>query len=415
MNQSPDETGSATPAFAPPVPAPWLIVFFGALVALGPLSIDAYLPAMPTMAAAFGVELVRLNHTLSLFLLGFGVGQLFGGSLSDQIGRRRVGLIGLTLYIATTVAIAAATTVEQVLWLRLVQALGAGFSTVIAMASVRDVYPVEQLGRRFATMTLIMLVAPLLAPALGAFMLRFGWPAIFLSKAVYAAGLWILYLTFVPETQPGVWRNLSLRAVFVQCREVVMRRVAGVRLPLRYGLAMALSAHVLMVFLTNASFLYIEYFNISPSRFPLFFGMSVIGLMAMNLFSMRRLDRARADRFFRRGLRIQLLAVLGLLTVVLVGAERLWTVVPLLVVAIAMLGLVVPAGSARYMSSFHRLAGSASSVYTTTLFGGGALLGAISSLLFDGSLLPMVAVMVCASVAANVVAASIPPALRSEN
>jgi DHA1 family bicyclomycin/chloramphenicol resistance-like MFS transporter len=413
MNYPPDEPMRAlAPSAANP--SPWLITYFGALVALGPLSIDSYLPAMPTMALEFGVDLVRLNHTLSLFLLGYGVGQLLGGAFSDQIGRRRVGLVGLGLYVVTTLAIAAATTVEQVQWLRLVQALGAGFSTVIAMAAVRDVYPVEQLGRRFATMTLIMLVAPLLAPALGAFMLRFGWPSIFLVKAVYAVVLWLLYLVVVPETHAGAWRNLSVRDVFVQCREVVTRRVGGRRLPLRYGLAMALSAHVLMIFLTNASFLYLEHFEIPPARFPLFFGMSVIGLMAMNLFSMQRLERAKADLFFRRGLAVQLLAVLSLLAVVVSGLDRLWTVVPLLVTAIATLGIVGPAGSARYMGFFHKLAGSASSVYTTTLFAGGALLGAISSLLFDGSLLPMVGVMALASVAASLVAASIPRTLRVE-
>jgi DHA1 family bicyclomycin/chloramphenicol resistance-like MFS transporter len=384
------------------------IVFFGALVALGPLSIDSYLPAMPAMAADFGVDLVRLNHTLSLFLLGYGFGQLFGGAFSDQIGRRRVGLIGLGVYVVASLAIALAATVEQVQWLRLVQALGAGFSTVISLAAVRDIYPTEQLGKRFASLTLIMLIAPLLAPALGAFLLRFGWPSIFLVKAVLAVVLIGLYAFVIPETHVGHWRHFSMSSVFRQCREVVTRRVDGRRLPMRYGLAMALCAHVLMIFLTNASFLYIEHFGVTPQRFPLFFGMSVIGLMAMNIFSMRRLERRNADRFFRRGLAVQLAAVLTLLGIVIAGFDTLWTVVPCLVAAISMLGIVSPAGSARYMSFFHQLAGSASSVYTTTLFMGGALLGAASSFLFDGSLLPMASVMAAASLAANLIARGLP-------
>jgi MFS transporter, DHA1 family, multidrug resistance protein len=386
----------------------YFIFFLGALVALGPLSVDAYLPAMPTMAQAFGVSIVRLNNTLSIYLLGYGMGQFFGGAFSDQIGRKRVGVIGLTLYIVTCVWIAFATTVDEVQWLRLLQAIGAGFSTVIAMAIVRDVYPATELGRRFATVTLIMLMAPLLAPALGAFLLRYGWHSIFLAKATYACALLAFYMAVVPETHPGAWQRLSVRSIFAQCWQVVTRRVDGRRLPLRYALSMALCAGVLMIFLTNASFLYIEHFAIAPTRFPLFFGLSVVGLMSMNLYSMRRLDRKNAGRVFKLGLMVQFASVLVLFVLVVSGVDSLWGVLPPLVAAISMLGLVNPAGSARYMGFFHKLAGSASSIYTTLLFSGGALLGALTGVFFNGTLLPMVSVMLLATLCANVLALSLP-------
>jgi DHA1 family bicyclomycin/chloramphenicol resistance-like MFS transporter len=386
----------------------YFIFFLGALVALGPLSVDAYLPAMPTMAQAFGVSIVRLNNTLSIYLLGYGMGQFFGGAFSDQIGRKRVGVIGLTLYIVTCVWIAFATTVDEVQWLRLLQAIGAGFSTVIAMAIVRDVYPATELGRRFATVTLIMLMAPLLAPALGAFLLRYGWHSIFLAKATYACALLTFYMVVVPETHQGAWKRLSVRSIFAQCWQVVTRRVDGRRLPLRYALSMALCAGVLMIFLTNASFLYIQHFAIPPTRFPLFFAVSVVGLMSMNLYSMRRLERKNAGRVFKLGLKIQLASVLVLFVLVVSGADSLWAILPPLVIAISMLGLVNPAGSARYMGFFHKLAGSASSIYTTLLFSGGALLGALTGVFFNGTLLPMVSVMLLATLCANVLALSVP-------
>ena len=207
----------------------YLILFFGALVALGPLSMDAYLPAMPAMAAAFGVSIVSLNNTLSVFLIGYAVGQFFGGSFSDQIGRKRIGYAGLVLYIFASVGVAFAQDVEQMLVLRFVQAIGGGFSTVICMATVRDVYPIEELGRRFATITMIVLVAPLVAPVLGAVLLPFGWETIFVVKAGYAAILLGLYALLVPETRRGHWRDLSVRSIFRQCWEVVTRRVDGQR------------------------------------------------------------------------------------------------------------------------------------------------------------------------------------------
>jgi DHA1 family bicyclomycin/chloramphenicol resistance-like MFS transporter len=386
----------------------YLILFFGALVALGPLSMDAYLPAMPAMAAAFGVSIVSLNNTLSVFLIGYAVGQFFGGSFSDQIGRKRIGYTGLILYILASLGVAFAQDVQQMLVLRFMQAVGGGFSTVICMATVRDVYPIEELGRRFAAITMIVLVAPLVAPVLGAFLLPFGWESIFVVKASYAVILLGLYTLLVPETRHGHWRDLSVRSIFQQCWEVVTRRVDERRLPIRYALSMALSTSVLMVFVTNASFVYMEYFGVGPSRFPLLFGLSVIGFMSMNLFSMRNLNSQNAPVFFRRGLTVQIVAVTTLLAIVLGGVASLWTVVPAVVVMMSTLGLVGPAGSARYMAYFQRLAGSASSVYTTMMFALGGVLGAVTGVLYDGTLLPVVAVMAVSSLLANAIGLRLP-------
>lgn len=389
-------------------PPRMLILFFGALVALGPLSMDAYLPAIPAIAEAFGVGIVSINNTLAVFLIGYAAGQFFGGSVSDQIGRKRVGTVGLSIYIVACVAIAFAHNVEQMLVLRFFQALGGGFSTVICMATVRDIYPLHELGKRFATVTMVVLVAPLAAPVLGSLLLPFGWESIFIVKAAYAILLFALYAVLVPETRAGKWGDLSLRAIFRQCAEVVTRRVGGRRVPIRYALAMAFSGAVLMTFVTNASFIYMEYFGITADHFPLVFGLSVLGFMTTNLFSMRRLHSDNAAAFFRRGLLVQLGAVALLTAVTASGFDSLWTVVPLIVVMMSTLGIVGPAGSARYMGFFDKLAGSASSVYMTMMFAFGGLLGIATGELYDGSLLPVVAVMAAASIVANVIGFSLP-------
>jgi DHA1 family bicyclomycin/chloramphenicol resistance-like MFS transporter len=404
-----DELGMST-AGTGDQPPPFLILFFGALVALGPLSMDAYLPAIPAMAEAFGVSIVSINNTLSVFLIGYAAGQFFGGSVSDQIGRKRVGTVGLTIYVFATIAIAFAHNVEQMLALRFLQAIGGGFSTVICMATVRDIYPLHELGKRFATVTMVVLVAPLVAPVLGSLLLPLGWESIFLVKAVYAVVLFALYALLVPETRPGTWNDLSFRAIFRQCGDVVTRRVNGLRLPVRYALAMAFSGGMLMTFVTNASFIYMEYFGIGAGRFPFVFGLSVLGFMTMNLFSMRRLHSDNAAAFFRRGLLIQLSAVALLVVVTASGFDTLWTVVPLIVVMMSTLGIVGPAGSARYMGFFDKLAGSASSVYTTMMFAFGGVLGIVTGVLYDGSLLPVVAVMAAASLVASAIGLSLPVA-----
>ena len=120
---------------------------------------DAYLPAIPAMVEYFDSDIVSLNNTLSVFLVGYAFGQFFGGAFSDQVGRKRIGYVGLSVYVITTLAMTLTTTVEQLMALRFLQAIGGGFSTVICMALVRDIYPMEELGRRFATVTMIVLVA----------------------------------------------------------------------------------------------------------------------------------------------------------------------------------------------------------------------------------------------------------------
>jgi DHA1 family bicyclomycin/chloramphenicol resistance-like MFS transporter len=381
-----------------------LILFIGALIAIGPLSLDAYLPAMPAMAAAFGVGIVRLNTTISVYLVGYGLGVFFGGSFSDQVGRKRVGLTGLTVFLLASLAIAFATTVEQVQWLRFVQAIGGGFSTVICMAIVRDVYPVEELGRRMAMVTLVMLASPVVAPSLGAALLRFGWPSIFFVKAAYAGSLATYYATRVPETRPGSWRNLSVLATVRQCAQVIARKEENGRRPITFALSLALGAGVFMTFLTNAAFTYIEYFGVSPTWFPLYFGLGVVGMVAANFYSMHHLKPSNARSFFRLGLAVQLAATVCLVTGVLANVHSIWFVVACVAVIVASFGLAGPAGSSTYISYYDRLAGSASSLYTTVFFSLGAILGAVSSAFFDGTLRPMVLTMLASGIASNAVA-----------
>jgi DHA1 family bicyclomycin/chloramphenicol resistance-like MFS transporter len=236
---------------------------------------------------------------------------------------------------------------------------------------------------------------------------------IFVFKAVYAAALIGVYAWFVPETRAGALGNLSLRSVFKQCLEVVRRRVDSKHLPIRYATAMAFSAAVMMIFVTNSSFIYMQYFGVTPSGFPWLFALSVLGFMSMNLFSMWRLKGHNAGSFFRSGLTIQVVVVACLVWVVLTGRATLLTVVPLIVLTVATLGLVGPAGSTRYMGFFRELAGSASSVYTTMMFLLGGIFGWLSGALNDGTLVPVAAMMLAASLTANAISWSLPRQLAA--
>jgi DHA1 family bicyclomycin/chloramphenicol resistance-like MFS transporter len=390
-----------------PVRPRLFLVFLGALIGLGPFTVDAYLPALPTMAETFGVAIDTVNYTISLYLIGFGVGQFFGGALSDQVGRKTVGIAGLGLYVLASLGIAAADSIGVVLALRIVQALGGGCATVVSLAAIRDMYSPSEAGEKFATVMLIMLLAPLLAPAGGALLLTISWRAIFAGMAAYALLLILWYATSIPETRAGSRQQISLPSTFRQCYEVISRRVEGRLVPIRYALAMALGASVLMVFITNASFVYIEYFGFSPGAFPFLFGASALALMAANLTSMKLLRRIDPRLMFRAGCAVQWIAIAALFAISYLGRPTIYLVVPLIMLGVGSVGLINPAGNAVYMGYFRRLSGSAASVFTTSMFCIGSALGALTSVWFDGSLVPMTAMMLLATTSSNLLAQSV--------
>ena len=139
----------------------WFLVFLGGLVALTPLSIDAYLPAMPDMAGHFATDFTAVNLTLTLYVLGSAAGQFFGGALSDHLGRRPLGLLGLLVFVLASLLITVATSIQQVWLLRVLQALGGGVASVICMAQVRDIFTAEEVPVKIANIILIMLLAPI--------------------------------------------------------------------------------------------------------------------------------------------------------------------------------------------------------------------------------------------------------------
>lgn len=395
----PEATSSQRPA-TPPL----FLVFLGALVGLGPLTVDAYLPALPTMASTFDTRIEIVNYTVSLYLIGFGVGQFFGGSLSDQIGRKTVALLGLGIYVVASVWIVQADSIAIVLAMRIVQALGGGFATVVSLAAIRDMYAPSEAGEKFAVVMMIMLLAPLLAPAGGAVLLLISWRAIFVALALYGVLLIAWYGLAIPETRAGPRLPVSFAATFRQCFEVLNRRIDARRIPACYAFAMALGAAVLMVFLANASYVYIEYFGFSPSMFPFLFGASALALMIANLTSMKLLRRIDPRRLFKTGCTVQWLAIATLYALTLLDRLTIVVFMPLIMLGIGSIGIINPSGNAVYMGYFKRLSGSAASVFTTALFVVGSGLGALTSVFFDGSLVPMTTLMFGAATVSNVLA-----------
>jgi len=378
----------------------FFMVFLAGLVSMGPIAIDAYLPMIPSIADYFDTDIVTVNLTMSTFLIGMGLGQFFGGSLSDQIGRKRVGLIGLSLFCISSMCIVFAPTIQIVQALRLTQAIGSGFASVICLAQVRDIYPKAQVMQRFANIMMVVLLTPMLAPLLGAALVTVGWQSVFVLLAALALLLGGIYIILIPETLNDTPRHFSTRAMFTGYLHVLRHRVNGQLTAIRFILFTGFSSGIFMSFLTNSAFIYMEYFRFNAFLFAAIFAGHGLMMMVGNRFAVR-ISKVWPP--------LKTLSVINLLHIVVTATLAMlgylaWlpfaAVLPLTLITISISGALMPTASGVFITYFDKNIGAAASLNTTVVFAGGASIGAVSTVISEGQLWPIFAVMgICATVA----------------
>ena len=187
----------------PPLSYTKLAIILGTLSAFGPLSIDMYLPALPTIARDFGTETAVVQQTLAVFFIGLSLGQIFYGPISDRMGRRLPLLFGCGLYMIACIGCALAPSIESLIPLRFAQALGACAGVVICRSVVRDLFDQQESARMYSFLMLVMGLAPITAPLIGGqLLLYFGWRAIFLTLSGFGLLCLLLVAFVLPETLP---------------------------------------------------------------------------------------------------------------------------------------------------------------------------------------------------------------------
>lgn len=372
----------------------YFLLYLGALVALGPVAMDAYLPALPTMSKALNVPIATLNASISTFLVGFALGQLMGGPISDQVGRKVVCVVGTGLFIIASSAIALSDSAGVINLWRLLQAFGGGFATITAMAQVRDSYPAEEIGRRFATVMMVMMVAPVVAPLIGTGLLHLGWRSIFVFQVLYALLMLTVMLRMIPETLREPRQRLSLKRIASQYGAILLHRHHGQLLAMRFALCVGSAAGVLLIFVTHSSFMYMTYFGVSEATFSVLFGLNAIGLIAANSLSVRLLGFMNPMKLFSISVIVQACLVTLMAALAWTEILTLAMAVPLVILSVGCVGVTNPSGMTRFMALFppHR-GGSAAAIQTVSMFALGSGMGALGSVFYDGSLKPVMAVM----------------------
>lgn len=362
-----------------------LALALGPLIAVGPLAIDTYLPALPAMADSYGVRVTDVERSVSLYVMGTALGQLLGGPLSDHLGRKPVAWGGLLLFALASLLISLSTALWQLDLLRVIQALGGGATVVVAAASVRDWFDGQEAARVLSNIGLVMLIAPLLAPALGAMLVLLqGWQAIFIGLAGYAL-LMMVWVAKVMPTHIPVAVDRRLRDVAKGWGRVLNHRAA-----MAIILANALSFSTLFAFITDSAFVYLRFYAVGETVFPLLFGANVATMILFNRVNLLLLRRIAAIRLMTAALIIQVSAAwLLLLTVLILGKPPLWLLVPLIMLAGGAVAMVIPNAIACFTHYFPHDSGAATGINGSLQFFLAGMTGILMTSLHNHSLLPL--------------------------
>ncbi|CAA9270098.1 MAG: Multidrug resistance transporter, Bcr/CflA family [uncultured Actinomycetospora sp.] len=355
-----------------------LALVLGALVALGPLTIDMYLPALPTITGELMTTEAAVQLTLTGTLVGLALGQLVIGPLSDALGRRTPLLAGTALHVLASASIVAAPNIEVLGLLRLLQGVGAAAGAVVALAVVRDLFTGRPAATLLSRLILVMGAAPVIAPTLGGELLRFtSWRGVFVALAVYGLVLLPVVWVSLPETLPPRRRRRpGVRSTLSTYRGLLRDR-AFVGLVLVAGLAMA----GLFSYVSGSSFVYQQQFGLDQQQFGLLFGAGAVWLIAATQLNPVLL------RWFepRQVLVVAIPAGTGvavvLLALALTGTGGLFGIVVPLWGVLFTCGLALPNAPALALSRHGESAGTAAALLGAAQFGVGALVSPLVGLL----------------------------------
>jgi DHA1 family bicyclomycin/chloramphenicol resistance-like MFS transporter len=372
------------------------IVVLAALAAFGPLSLDSYLPGLPSLTRDLHATASAGQLTITACMLGLGVGQLIAGPLSDARGRRGTLLTGIVAYSVASAACALAPSVAFLVIARLVEGMAGGFGIVIGRAIVRDLTGGVTAARTFALLMGIGGVVPVCAPLIGGqLLLVTSWRGVFILLAALGIPLVIATAAILPETLELTDRHTGgLRSTVGTFGGLVRDRSYS-----PYALAFALSFASMFAYIAGSSFVLEDIYGISPQLFSLIFAANSAGLIALSLVSGRLVEHIGPARLLRRGLYGTFLSSMCALVVVLAHAP-LGLLLASFFVLLAANGIVLPNGTAAAMGGARRSLGAASALLGLSQFGLGALVAPLVGLAGSHDAVPMAIVIAGAGAAA---------------
>jgi DHA1 family bicyclomycin/chloramphenicol resistance-like MFS transporter len=367
-----------------------LILILGLLSALGPFSIDMYLPGFPAIADNLHTTVDRVAYSLSSFFIGICVGQLIIGPLLDRFGRKKPLYAGLLIYIAASLGCAMSHSVEMLIGFRFLQAIGGCVGMVAPGAIVRDMFPVKENAKIFSLLILILGVSPIIAPTVGSYLISaFGWHAVFIVLAFISALLLMAVVFLLPESkQPDPSMSLRLKPILKGYLFVLKQPQF-----FTYAFAGAIAASGLFAYLAGSPFVYMEIFKVTEKQYGMIFGLIAAGLITSSQLNNVLLKKYTSEQIIKTVLLVQTIAGLLLCLSSFLNLLNLYSATGLMFLFLSCQGFTFPNSAALSLAPFKKEAGSASALMGAMQMGFGALASALVGLINDGTILPMTAVM----------------------
>jgi DHA1 family bicyclomycin/chloramphenicol resistance-like MFS transporter len=365
---------------------PWqVLAVLSALMGFASISTDLYLPAMPVIAKSLGASTGMVEFTISGYLIGFSLGQLLWGPIGDRYGRRLPVAIGLVLFIIGSAGCALAGSVEAMIGWRVVQAVGACASVVLARAMVRDLYAGERAAQMMSTLMTVMAVAPLLGPIVGGQILVLTtWRAIFWTLVGVGIATLLALLT-LPETLALERRNHEHlgRALGNYLQLVRQSRLMG------YAGAGGFFYGGMFAYIAGSPFAYISFYHIPSQLYGVLFGAGIVAIMVTNLINARLVVRLGGTLLLRAGTAGAALAALVLAVDAWTGWGGLFGLALPLFLYIGMTGFIVANSIAGALTDYPKKAGAVSALVGSIQYGSGILGSALVGFFADGTPWPL--------------------------
>ncbi len=363
-----------------------LIFLLASLSALVAAAIDMYLPAFPTVAISLDISEGQVQQTLTVFLVGLGIGQGLYGPFLDRFGRRPPLLFGIALFTIGSLAAAMSTSFESLLVARFLQAIGAAAGSVASRAVVTDTCDPQNSARIYSMLMQVMMIAPITAPMLGGLILLYGeWHLIFWVLTGLGIFSGLFTIRWLPETLP-VERRVPL-----SMRSIVRNYAIQISNPSFFFYTMATSCTLgcLFIYLNNAPFIFINMFGLTPNQFSYIFASNAMLMIAISQVNLRLLKLYSATQIVFVGLGGFMVIGTLLMSLVQLDWQALWSYSILLGMGIAMLGMITGNLTAMTMAHTQQHAGIASALMGFMQFVLAATIGFIASIIAAPSLLTM--------------------------
>lgn len=372
-----------------------LVLILGLLSAIGPLSIDMYLPGFPAIAADLHTSVDMVSYSLSSFFIGICVGQLICGPLLDRFGRKRPLYGGLLIYIIASLGCAMSNSVEMLIAFRFLQAIGGCVGMVAPGAIVRDMFPVNESAKVFSLLILVLGVSPIIAPTFGSYLISaFGWHSVFIILSVIVALLFIAVAFLLPESkEPDP--SFSLRP-----KTILSSYLTVLKEPQFYTFAFAgaIAAAGLFAYLAGSPFVFMNLFKVSPKVYGWIFAIIAAGLITSSQLNTLFLRKFNSSQIIKVTLLVQASIGLLLFTGSALGWLNIYATIGLIFLFLSCQGFSFPNSAALSLAPFKKEAGSASALMGALQMGIGAFASAMVGFINNGTSLPMTGIMAACAI-----------------